>query len=68
MGFKKFVKEKYQEAKLERRKEAMANKLIREKLNWEPKMKLIDGMKITYKWIKDEVKKNQVFKVKTIKF
>ena len=44
------------------------NKLIREKLNWEPKMKLIDGMKITYKWIKVEVKKNQVFKVKTIKF
>jgi len=27
------------------------NKLIREVLNWEPKYSLVDGLKITYKWI-----------------
>ena len=31
------------------------NKLIREKLNWEPTSKLIDGLKVTYKWIEEQV-------------
>ena len=31
------------------------NKLIREVLNWEPKYSLVDGLKITYKWIKGEL-------------
>jgi nucleoside-diphosphate-sugar epimerase len=31
------------------------NKLIKEKLNWEPSMKLRDCMAITYKWIKEQV-------------
>ncbi len=33
------------------------NKLIREKLGWEPKMPLMEGLKITYKWIDQEAKK-----------
>lgn len=32
------------------------NKLIREKLNWEPSGKLYDGLKITYEWIENQVK------------
>lgn len=32
------------------------NKLIREKLGWEPNMKLEDGLKITYAWIAEQVK------------
>jgi len=32
------------------------NKLIREKLGWEPSMKLEDGLKITYAWINEQVK------------
>ena len=35
------------------------NRLIREKLNWEPKSKLNDGLKITYDWISKEVTKEQ---------
>jgi nucleoside-diphosphate-sugar epimerase len=31
------------------------NKLIREKLDWEPKIKLIDGLKILYPWIEKQV-------------
>ena len=31
------------------------NRLIRKKLVWEPKMKLMDGLKETYKWIKQQV-------------
>jgi nucleoside-diphosphate-sugar epimerase len=31
------------------------NKLIREVLNWEPKYSLVEGLKITYKWIKGEL-------------
>lgn len=31
------------------------NQLIKEKLNWEPNQPLIDGMKITFEWIKDQV-------------
>lgn len=31
------------------------NKLIKEKLNWEPTSKLYDGLKITYKWIEEQV-------------
>ena len=34
------------------------NKLIRQKLGWEPSITLKDGMKITYEWIKEEFKKN----------
>jgi len=33
------------------------NRLIRKKLGWEPKMKLMDGLKETYKWIKQQVNK-----------
>ena len=36
------------------------NKLIREKLNWQPSKKLIDGMQIMYEWIKDQVKNNSI--------
>ena len=32
------------------------NKLIREKLNWEPSMKLIDGLTKTYNWIEKQYK------------
>lgn len=35
------------------------NKLIREKLDWEPNMKLEDGLKITYAWIDEQVKTTQ---------
>jgi len=31
------------------------NKLIREKLNWAPNMKLIDGLRKTYEWIEEQV-------------
>ena len=31
------------------------NKLIDEKLNWSPKMKLADGLKLTYNWINKQV-------------
>ncbi len=34
------------------------NRLIRKKLNWEPKMKLKDGLKKTYKWIEEQVRKS----------
>ena len=33
------------------------NKLIKEKLGWEPNYKLKDGLKISYKWIEEQVKK-----------
>jgi nucleoside-diphosphate-sugar epimerase len=33
------------------------NKLIKEKLGWAPSMPLRDGLKITYKWIKEQVEK-----------
>lgn len=35
------------------------NTLIKEKLNWEPKMKLKDGLKLTYDWINKELKFNK---------
>ncbi len=35
------------------------NRLARKKLGWEPKMKLKEGLKITYKWIEEQVKKDQ---------
>jgi GDP-D-mannose 3', 5'-epimerase len=31
------------------------NALIKEKLGWEPTMSLLEGMKLTYKWIKEQV-------------
>jgi GDP-D-mannose 3',5'-epimerase len=31
------------------------NKLIREKLHWEPSMKLEDGIKLTYNWINKQI-------------
>lgn len=34
------------------------NKLILEKLNWQPKFSLLTGMSLTYKWIYDQYKKN----------
>ena len=34
------------------------NKLIREKLNWEPSQPLIDGLTKTYKWIEQKVYEN----------
>ena len=33
------------------------NKLIKKVLNWEPKYKLFDGLKITYQWIKEDINK-----------
>mmetsp|Transcript_11085 Transcript_11085/g.26628 ORF Transcript_11085/g.26628 Transcript_11085/m.26628 type:complete len:368 (-) Transcript_11085:119-1222(-) len=33
------------------------NKLIREKLHWEPTIKISDGLKKTYFWIKEEIEK-----------
>ena len=35
------------------------NNLIKEKLNWEPKLPLVDGMRITYNWIKSQVNLNK---------
>jgi nucleoside-diphosphate-sugar epimerase len=35
------------------------NKYIQEVLEWRPTAKLIEGMKITYKWIEEEVKKHK---------
>lgn len=32
------------------------NRLIREKLHWEPSMKLEDGIKLTYYWINNQIK------------
>lgn len=32
------------------------NKLIREKLGWEPSQKLYDGLKVTYHWIEDQLR------------
>jgi nucleoside-diphosphate-sugar epimerase len=32
------------------------NHLIREKLHWEPSMRLEDGIKLTYSWIKSQIK------------
>lgn len=36
------------------------NSLIREKLEWEPTAKLIDGLEKTYKWIEEQVNKNKL--------
>ena len=33
------------------------NKLIKEKLGWHPSLKLADGLKITYAWIKEQMEK-----------
>lgn len=35
------------------------NRLIKEKLGWEPNWSLRKGMEITYKWIEEQVKKQQ---------
>lgn len=35
------------------------NRLFKKKLGWEPKMKLKEGLEITYKWIEKQVKENQ---------
>lgn len=34
------------------------NKLIKEKLKWEPSAPLIEGLKTTYKWISNQLEKN----------
>jgi len=36
------------------------NALIKEKLGWAPSQKLIDGLKVTYAWVEDQVKKHHV--------
>lgn len=36
------------------------NKLIKQKLGWAPSMKLIDGLRKTYPWIKEQVEKVKV--------
>jgi len=38
------------------------NKLIREKLGWAPSMKLEDGMRLTYAWIKEQAEKAGIAK------
>jgi nucleoside-diphosphate-sugar epimerase len=35
------------------------NKLIREQLNWDYKMSLAEGVKLTYRWIESEIRKNK---------
>ena len=35
------------------------NKLIKEKLNWEPALNLREGLYKTYKWVNEQVKKNK---------
>lgn len=35
------------------------NKLLKEKLNWEPTMSLLEGMKLTFEWINTQVKKHE---------
>lgn len=40
------------------------NKLIREKLSWEPTRPLLEGLKKTYAWIDEQVKKAEDEKVK----
>lgn len=35
------------------------NKLLKEKLNWEPTMALVEGMKLTFDWINSQVKKHE---------
>ncbi|MBN8565946.1 MAG: NAD-dependent epimerase/dehydratase family protein [Flavobacteriales bacterium] len=35
------------------------NKLLKEKLNWEPTMTLVEGMKLTFDWINSQVKKHE---------
>jgi GDP-D-mannose 3',5'-epimerase len=35
------------------------NRLIREKLNWDYKQPLKDGIRLTYAWIEEQVKKNE---------
>ena len=35
------------------------NRLIEEKLQWKPSLKLLDGIIITYHWIKNQITKNQ---------
>ena len=42
------------------------NKLIREKLGWEPTMKLREGMEITYRWIKSQVEQSGQVPVRSI--
>ena len=37
------------------------NKLIYQKLKWKPKMQLREGLKITYMWIENQVRKNIAF-------
>jgi len=36
------------------------NRLIREKLGWEPAQKLYDGLKVTYTWIDKQVKEGKL--------
>ena len=36
------------------------NRLIKEKLGWEPNYPLIKGMKLTYNWINTQVQKNKI--------
>jgi GDP-D-mannose 3', 5'-epimerase len=38
------------------------NRLIREKLGWEPGQKLYDGLKVTYAWIDKQVKEGKMVK------
>ncbi len=35
------------------------NRLIREKLGWEPKMPLREGLEITYRWIEEQVRRER---------
>lgn len=39
------------------------NKLIREKLGWEPTMKLKEGLSRTYKWINEQIEENKLIEL-----
>ena len=41
------------------------NRMLREKLGWEPSMKLKEGLEETYNWINKQVQKNEKSEIKT---
>lgn len=56
----KTIKIKYTEGPTGVRGRKSDNRLIRKKLGWEPRMKLKDGLTITYKWIDEQLSKGRL--------